>query len=281
MASASTLHQAASKQALLQLRDLTVEYKPGVSALANCSLDITRGEFVVLLGTSGAGKSTLLRTINGLVSATHGSVLLADLPPPPYRAAVLREHRRRTAMVFQHHHLIGRQTVLANVLMGALGSRPVWRSLFPWQRQDRLKALACLERVGLLDLALSRADQLSGGQQQRVGIARCLMQSPRLLLADEPVASLDPVTARGVLELLRNICKHDGLTAIVSLHQLDLAKRFADRIVGLSNGRVVFDKDGHEFNDSALANIYRDRAESSSHSHAAHSSNFHLELVSS
>ena len=141
----------------------------------------------------------------------------------------------------QQHHLIGRQTVLANVLMGKLASRGSLASMWPWSRADKLQALAVIERVGLLDKALARADTLSGGQQQRVGIARALVQGPNLLLADEPVASLDPATAQGVLTLLHDICKKDRLTAIVSLHQVNLARLFADRVVGMRQGQVVFE----------------------------------------
>ena len=168
----------------------------------------------------------------------------------------LREHRRQTGMVFQQHHLIGRQTVLANVLMGRLATRSTWQALLPWTRNDKLLALEALDRVGLADKAMTRADALSGGQQQRVGIARALIQKPRLMLADEPVASLDPVTAENVLTLLHDICKTDRLTAVVSLHQVDYAKRFADRIVGLNNGSVVFDGKPDALADVDIERLY-------------------------
>lgn len=226
---------------LIKTDRLAVTYPNGFQALQPTTLTIQPGEFLVLLGASGAGKSTLLRSLNGLVKSTQGTILLSDIDRPQRDARALREHRRRTGMVFQQHHLIGRQTVLANVLMGRLATRGSVQSLLPWTRDDKLLALKALDRVGLAGKAMTRADALSGGQQQRVGIARALIQVPRLMLADEPVASLDPVTAENVLTLLHDICKTDRLTAVVSLHQVDFAKRFADRIVGLNHGRVVFD----------------------------------------
>ena len=240
---------------LLSLRKTGVTYPGGVTALHPTTLDFAQGEFVVLLGASGAGKSTLLRTLNGLVCPTAGEVVVHDLDGALDRGDRLREHRRRTGMVFQQHHLIGRQTVLANVLLGQIGSIGFWSGLRPRSEQDKEQALAALARVGLLDKALQRADTLSGGQQQRVGIARALVQKPRLMLADEPVASLDPASAQVVLTLLHDICKEKGLTAVVSLHQVDLARRFADRLIGISSGRVAFDGPPGEF-DSVQAAIY-------------------------
>lgn len=229
-----------ARPAVVRVNDLEVTYGSNVRALQRTSLDVCEGEFLVLLGPSGAGKSTLLRALNGLVTPTAGEVTLpcgARLT----QGNALREHRRRTGMVFQQHHLIGRQTVLANVLMGRLGWHSSLATLGPWGKQDRELALSAIERVGLIDKALARADVLSGGQQQRVGIARALVQQPRLLLADEPVASLDPATAVSVLTLLHAICKKDGLAAVVSLHQVDLARRFADRVIGLNHGSLKFD----------------------------------------
>ena len=241
---------------LLTLRNVSVAYPDGHQALHNASMQVKQGEFLVLLGASGAGKSTLLRSINGLVRPTGGEVLASDLPAAALSGRNLREHRRRCGMVFQQHHLIGRLSVLANVLIGRVASRSLLGSLLPWRREDKLAALAVIERVGLLDKALARADTLSGGQQQRVGIARALVQRPRLLLADEPVASLDPATADTVLALLHEICKNDGLTAIVSLHQVALARRYADRIIGLRQGRIVFDGEPVAFNAPAEAQLY-------------------------
>ncbi|MBR8289697.1 phosphonate ABC transporter ATP-binding protein [Burkholderia cenocepacia] len=226
---------------VLSLKGVSVRYVDSTVALHPTSLDVKQGEFLVLLGASGAGKSTLLRSINGLVLPTKGEVSIPGLAGGVVNAKTLREHRKRCGMVFQQHHLIGRQSVLRNVLMGKLGDRGAFASLWPWSKKDKLEALTVIERVGLLEKALSRADALSGGQQQRVGIARALIQKPRILLADEPVASLDPATAHSVLTLLHEICKKDHLTAIVSLHQVELARSFADRIIGLRQGAVVFE----------------------------------------
>ena len=224
----------------IQTESLSVTYSNGAVALAPVDLTIKPGSFTVLLGASGAGKSTLLRSLNGLVRPSQGRVLDCrgdDIA----EGRTLRHHRRETGMIFQQHQLIGRVSVLGNVLMGRLGYHTALRTLLPLNAQEKRLALEALERVGLLDKALARADQLSGGQQQRVGIARALVQQPRLILADEPVASLDPATAERVLTLLHGICRADGLTAVVSLHQLDFARRFGERIIGLAAGRIVFD----------------------------------------
>ena len=241
---------------LVQACDLAVTYPNGHQALHPTSLTIHPGEFLVLLGPSGAGKSTLLRSLNGLVLPTAGEIKCGDISGPLSGARNLREHRRKTGMVFQQHHLIGRQTVLHNVLMGRVATRHNWQSLFPWSRKDKLLALSAIDRVGLIDKALTRADALSGGQQQRVGIARALIQQPRLMLADEPVASLDPVTAESVLTLLHDICKADRLTAVVSLHQIGFAKRFADRIVGLNQGKIVFEGRPDTLTDHDILRLY-------------------------
>jgi phosphonate transport system ATP-binding protein len=240
---------------MIEVQNLAVSYPNGARALLPTRLLFLRGSFTVLLGPSGAGKSTLLRALNGLVRPTSGRVLaegLGDIAA----ARALRAHRRSTGMVFQQHQLIGRVSVLGNVLTGRLGYHGGLRTLLPFAAAEQRLALAAIERVGLLDFALRRADQLSGGQQQRVGIARALVQQPRLVLADEPVASLDPATAVRVLELLHGICRADGLTAVVSLHQVDLARRFAERIVGLAGGAVVFDGPPEALDAAAVARIY-------------------------
>jgi phosphonate transport system ATP-binding protein len=246
---------------MIEIQNLSVTYSGGIAGLRPASLAIRRGEFVVLLGPSGAGKSTLLRALNGLTPASGGTVRVAGLGIVNDLAS-WRAHRRRTGMVFQQHQLIGRMTALANVLIGRLGHHGTLRSLLPLPRADKKIALECLERVGLLERALDRVDQLSGGQQQRVGIARALAQRPELMLADEPVASLDPTTAAAVLELLHAICKADGLTAIVSLHQVALARRFADRIVGLVDGGIAFDGTVIDLGKFGLGRIYRDERRS-------------------
>ena len=241
---------------VLRLVDVSVVYGTGVAALQPTSLDMIEGQFTVLLGSSGAGKSTLLRSLNGLVRPTHGDVIDAGTGSIFKSAGALRAHRLSTGMIFQQHHLIGRLSVLSNVLIGRLGQRGVLGSCLPATRADRHIALAAIDRMGLLDRALDRADKLSGGQQQRVGIARAMAQQPRVVLADEPVASLDPVTAERVLSDLHRICREDGITAVVSLHQVEFARRFADRIVGLCKGRVVFDGPPGDLDSTAVSTIY-------------------------
>lgn len=244
---------------MVRLESVSVSYPGGVQALKPSSLVFHNGEFTVLLGASGAGKSTMLRCLNGLVSPSTGQVV-ADGIGAVTSGALLRQHRRRTAMVFQQHQLIGRLSVLKNVMTGRLGYHSGWRTVWPLPDADRRLCLDCIERVGLLPHALRRADQLSGGQQQRVGIARAMAQAPSLILADEPVASLDPETARKVLTLLYDICRCDGISAIVSLHQLELARDFADRIVGIADGAVVFDGPPDDLNEDTVNRIYRQRA---------------------
>lgn len=241
---------------MLSTHQVRVTYGNGVVALEPTSLTFARGSFVVLLGSSGAGKSTLLRSLNGLVRPTSGDVLGDDGKSIFCSRASLRLHRRRTGMVFQQHHLIGRLSILENVLTGRLAHHSALRSLLPLPRADRMLALEALERVGLSERALERADQISGGQQQRVGIARAMAQRPDIILADEPVASLDPATAVQVLSDLHRICREDGITAIVSLHQVELARQFADRICALAKGRLVFDGAPGALSGAALDSIY-------------------------
>ncbi len=241
--------------AIVELKDVEVVYPNGTVALQPMSLDVSDQSVTVLLGPSGAGKSTLLRTMNLLVRPTSGAVTARDLGALKDLAAI-RAHRRDTAMIFQQHQLIGRQTALQNVLTGRLGKHSFWRTLLPFSDAERRLALNCLERVALFEKALTRTDNLSGGQQQRVGIARALAQEPRMILADEPVASLDPASSRRVLQLLKDVCRQDRIPAVISLHQLEYAREFADRIVGLSGGRVVFDDSPDRLDAGALAEIY-------------------------
>ncbi|MBI5792238.1 MAG: phosphonate ABC transporter ATP-binding protein [Rhodocyclales bacterium] len=240
---------------MIQLKDVSVRYRGDLVALQPTSLQFRRGEFNVLLGASGAGKSTLLRCLNLLNPPTTGEVHVDGLGPVTAGPALLA-HRRQTGMVFQQHQLISRHTALANVLLGRIGYHSTWRSLFPLPRAEQQIALDCLDRVGLLQRALDRVDRLSGGQQQRVGIARALAQQPRLMLADEPVASLDPSSSRKVLSRFKSICREDGITTVVSLHQVDLAREYADRVIGLARGRVVYDGSPAGLGTELLASIY-------------------------
>lgn len=225
---------------LLALNQVGVTYHSGVVALESVSLRLQRGEFAIVLGASGAGKSTLLRAINHLTPPTQGQVTVPGLGPLEHPRS-LRMHRKQTGMIFQQHQLIERHSALHNVLMGRLAYHSFWRSLWPLPQADQRLALDCLARVGLREKALTAVQHLSGGQQQRVGIARALVQQPKLMLADEPIASLDPASAHRVLSLLRDICKSDGIAMLLSLHQVEFAREYGDRIIGLSQGRVVFD----------------------------------------
>src|ERR1044071_9436447 len=239
---------------VIQIRNISKSYG-GVIALAPLSLDFHAGEFTVLLGPSGAGKSTLLRCLNVLNVSSTGTIRSQELGELNNRR-VIRNHRLRTGMIFQQHQLIGRYSALDNVLTGRVGYHGALRSLLPLPRSDKLLALTCLEQVGLSDKALERVDRVRGGEQQRVGIARALARQPKLILADEPVASLDPATATHVLSLLWRIAKTEKITAIVSLHQVEFAREFADRIIGLSRGHAVFDGAAEQLTADALERIY-------------------------
>ncbi|MEM0979857.1 MAG: phosphonate ABC transporter ATP-binding protein [Cyanobacteria bacterium P01_H01_bin.58] len=228
------------KTGIVQLDQVSVTYGNQITAVNAVSLTLHQGEFVVVLGASGAGKSTLLRVINYLQPPTRGQIKaqgLGDLAQP----AVLRRHRQQTGMIFQNHQLIERRSTLDNVLIGRLAYHSFWRSLWPLPRQDQAIALHCLERVNLIDKALTPVQNLSGGQRQRVGIARALAQQPRLMLADEPIASLDPASAHRVMSLLRDIGKADRMTMLLSLHQVEFAREYSDRIIGLDHGQIMFD----------------------------------------
>lgn len=240
---------------MLSLRDVSVRYGRDIVALQSATVDFHNRELVVLLGPSGAGKSSLLRAINGLAAASSGRVIHSGIGELTTTAAI-RAARRRTGMVFQQHHLVRRMTALANVLHGRLGRHPAWRTWWPLPRADRELALRSLDRVGLFGKAEARVDQLSGGEQQRVGIARALAQEPEILLADEPVASLDPATARRSMELLGEVARRDSMLAIVSLHQVEIARELGDRIIGLRAGRIVFDGPAQACDREAIATIY-------------------------
>lgn len=241
----------------IQFNDVEVVYKTGLKALKGVTLEVPRGQFTVIVGLSGAGKSTLIRTVNSLVVPTKGSVVVDGVDVTAARGAELRRARSDIGMIFQTFNLVKRSSVLRNVLSGRLGDLPAWKgvlSAFP--REDIAYAHECLARVGIPEKAFVRADALSGGQQQRVGIARALAQKPTVMLADEPVASLDPPTSRAVMNDLRRIAREDGITTLVNLHFIDMAREYADRIIGMRDGHVVFDGTPDEATDSAFEDIY-------------------------
>jgi len=243
--------------ALARTQDLVLRYPDGTQALSGVDTTFGAGEFVAVLGPSGAGKSTLLRCLSGALSPTEGAVWFGDERVDQLRGEARRQHRARVAMIFQQFHLVPRLSVLTNVLAGSLGrdrSPRTWLRRFPREAQD--EARAHLARVGLADLAERRADQLSGGQKQRVAIARALCQRPAMLLADEPIAALDPRSATQVMELIANLHRDDGLTVVANLHHVDVATTYAQRIVGVRDGRVVFDGPPSDLDDDALERIY-------------------------
>jgi phosphonate transport system ATP-binding protein len=250
---------------MLKIENLSKVYDDGTVALRNVSFEVPDGEFMVVIGLSGSGKSTLLRCINRLVDPTEGRILWDGVDISAVQGAELRAVRRKIGMIFQQFNLVKRASVMTNVLSGRLGYiSPMWSLINFWPREERRRAIAALERVGLAHKANNRADALSGGQQQRVGIARALMQEPRLILADEPVASLDPVLAHSILGQLEKLNKEDGMTVICSLHYLDLVQRYSTRVIGLRNGRLVFEgdnKDVRQMTDERFKEIYGQEAE--------------------
>jgi phosphonate transport system ATP-binding protein len=243
---------------MLKIENLTKVYPNGTRALRGISLDVPRGQFLAIIGLSGSGKSTLLRCVNRLVEPTLGKVVLDGVDVTA--AGDLRSIRRRIGMIFQHFNLVDRSSVLTNVLSGRLGYVSSLASmLHRFSEQDYEDARANLQRVGLAEKESQRADTLSGGQQQRVGIARALMQKPDLILADEPVASLDPATAHSVLNHLEQMNK-DGMTVLCNLHFLSLARRYAHRVVGLKDGELVFDGNPDEIDEARFREIYGEDA---------------------
>ena len=246
---------------ILSLKDLVKVYPSGTRALDGITLDIQPGEFLVLIGLSGSGKSTLLRCINRLIEPSSGTVVFEGADVTAARGAELRRIRRRIGMIFQQFNLVRRTSVFSNVLSGRLGYRSTWRTIASRPSGGDVSAVfENLGRVGIVDKAFARADALSGGQQQRVGIARALMQRPEVMLADEPVASLDPATSHSVMKYLEEINKKDGITVICSLHFLSLARRYGTRVVALKGGRVAFDGKPAEIDERRFKEIYGEDA---------------------
>ncbi len=257
---------------ILEIQQLCQSYNGSTPVLRGVSFKVEQGEFVGIIGLSGSGKSTLLRCINRLVEAGAGEIKMprglltgapngAPIDLSKLDSADLRRVRCKIGMIFQQFNLAKRLSVLENVLAGGLGYQPALRSaLRIFTRDERRLALTNLKRVGLLEHAYRRADELSGGEQQRVAIARTLMQRPALILADEPVSSLDPKLSRVVLDILKRVCREDGITALVSLHTLELTREYADRVVGLKQGEVVFDGTTRELSDLAVEAIYQHKA---------------------
>ncbi|NED98107.1 phosphonate ABC transporter ATP-binding protein [Phytoactinopolyspora alkaliphila] len=242
---------------MIRFSNVSVTYPGGVHALRDIDLEIQDGSFVVVVGLSGAGKSTLVRAINGLVPLTSGSLEVNGRHVEQAGRRELRALRSEIGMIFQSFNLVKRTSVVNNVLMGRLHQTPTWRTLLGWYRPaDRELAMQALERVEIVEKAYVRAANLSGGQQQRVSIARALAQEPKVMLADEPVASLDPPTANVVMRDLQRINRELGITTIVNLHFLDLARRYGDRIIGMREGEMVFDGTGEQADEKVFEDIY-------------------------
>lgn len=241
---------------IIDFTDTSVTYPGGLTALKGVTLSIEKGEFVVIVGLSGAGKSTMLRAVNGLVPVA-GSVVVDGREVVGASRSELRSIRSDVGMIFQTFNLVNRSTVINNALMGRLAQVPRWRSFLGlWPADDKEIALRSLERVDIVEKAYVRASDLSGGQQQRVGIARALAQEPNIILADEPVASLDPVTSHLVMRDLQRINEDLGITTLINLHFLDLARQYGKRLIGLNDGRVVFDGDIADVDDEVFRGIY-------------------------
>lgn len=242
---------------MIQFKDVGLVYPNGTVGLKNVNLTINDGEFVVIVGLSGAGKSTLIRSINRLVTPTSGELNVDNEDILKYRGKDLRKLRTKTGMIFQNYNLVKRSSVLKNVLAGRLGHTGTLRSIFnAYKKEDVALAYESLKRVNIADKIYNRADELSGGQQQRVSIARVLTQQPKYILADEPVASLDPPTSHQVMKYLKKINKEDNLTTIVNLHFIDMAMEYADRIVGMRAGEIVFDGPVSEVTEKTFEEIY-------------------------
>lgn len=250
---------------MIEIRNLTKVYDDGTRALQDVSFNVEDGEFLVVIGLSGSGKSTLLRCMNRLVEPTEGQVIWNGIDVTAADNVGLRKVRRSFGMIFQHFNLVRRSTVLTNVLTGRLGYNDPWQSLFHrFPQADREMARAALARVGLEDQANKLARELSGGQQQRVGIARALMQEPDVILADEPVASLDPVLAHTILGYLERLNREDRMTVVCSLHYLDLVQRYGTKVIGLRDGRIVWQGDSEAIRamtDEEFKEIYGEEAE--------------------
>lgn len=245
-------------RATLHIRNLRKEYRAGQPVLKDISLTIGGTGITAIIGPSGTGKSTLIRCINRLVDPTSGEILFGGRDLAKLRGAELRVARRRIGMVFQEYNLVERLSVIENVLCGRLGYLPAWRAfLRRFPEADIERAFELLDQVGLgADFATRRADKLSGGQRQRVGIARAVMQGPDLVLADEPTSSLDPKTSVEIMELMATLSGKRGIPIIVNIHNVDLARRFAGRVIGMSQGQVIFDGPPGDLRDSHLTAIY-------------------------
>ena len=242
---------------MIKFENVDKVYPNGVKGLKNVSLEIEQGEFVAIIGLSGAGKSTLLRTINKMHDVTTGVLTVNEQDVTKLKGKELRIFRRKIGMIFQSFNLINRISVIKNVLTSRVPELPLWKCILGiFSKEDKIAALEALDNVGILDKAYIRADQLSGGQQQRVALARTLAQNPEIILADEPVAALDPVTAKEVMNDFRRINKKMNISIIINIHHVDLALDYADRVIGIRAGKIIYDGPASEVDEETLAKIY-------------------------
>ena len=242
---------------MIEFKDVTKTYPNGVTALKNVNLQIEQGEFVAIIGLSGAGKSTLIRAINRMHDITEGSLIVDGTDVSKLKGKDLRRFRRKVGMIFQSFNLVNRTSVINNVLTADVPDMPFWRVLLGiFSKDQKMRALEALDKVGILDKAYTRCDQLSGGQQQRVALARTLNQNPTIILADEPVASLDPVTAHQVMSDFKRINQELNISILINIHHVDLALEYADRVIGIRAGEIVFDGPASTITKELLDEIY-------------------------
>jgi len=258
----STIRGLLIWKTMLEIKNLTKVYEGGTQALTDVSFSVKPGEFLAVIGLSGSGKSTLLRCINRLIEPTEGQIIWNGEDITAASQDEMLQIRRKIGMIFQHFNLVSRSKVITNVLAGRLGYvNPAMSLLNRFPKSDRDMAIKQLDRVSIADQAYKRADELSGGQQQRVGIARAMVQEPDIILADEPVASLDPVLAHSIMQYLETINQEDGVMVLCSLHFLDLVHRYADRAIALNDGKLMFDGPPQDIDDEKFKEIYGKEAE--------------------
>ena len=247
---------------MIEFQNVSKRYPNGFEALKDINLKIEQGEFAAVIGLSGAGKSTLIRTINRMHDITEGTLTVDDINVMELQGKSLRAFRRKIGMIFQSFNLITRTTVIKNVLTAFVPELPWWRAFLGiFRKEEKIAALEALDQMGILDKAFVRADQLSGGQQQRVALARTLAQNPQIILADEPVASLDPVTARQVMDDFQRINRDMNITVIINIHHVELALQYASRVIGIREGKIVYDGPSSQVTQQILDGIYQGKEE--------------------
>ena len=244
---------------LLSVKNISKEYNNGITALKNVSFDVEKGEFISIIGPSGSGKSTLLRSINKMIDISQGSILFKNRNIEKLKKKEIELVRREIGMIFQNYNLVERLTVIENVLHGRLGYKSVFSGILGiYSEEEKKEAFNFLEKVNMTKYAYQKCNELSGGQKQRVGIARAIMQKPKLLLCDEPIASLDPKTAENIMDYLKKIVTELKITCIVNLHQVDIAKKYSNRIIALNKGEKIFDDKPEHLTDDIIEFIYKD-----------------------